>query len=152
MDHKRRGRQVLGGVIFFLGCTLAVPVLRGIVFGINGNLWKNGGFGRTIWNLAGMVLFASLVAYMVFSGLRMISPKLVSAFRFGWGRIIFGSLVLWATAGSYFHGLSDGPLPVLQPTNPTQAVSMKVTEAVACLVSVYLVLAGFRAGFSQREL
>ena len=141
MNIKPRAIQVLGGVLLLVGCGLSILILRAVIFGHIGNIWN---VGVSVW-------LVSLSAYLVCSGLRMVSPKVFKPFRFGWGKIILGSSILFGQVGSHYGPTADGPLPLFKPSNPTQAASMKLTSIVISLISVYLIFRGIRTGFARRE-
>jgi hypothetical protein len=92
---------------------------------------------------------AALPVYFICSGLRMMNPKLIKPFRFGWGKIIIGSGMLFSQVGSHYHLVPEGPLPILKPSNPTEAVSMEVTGIVMSFVFAYLIFRGIRQGFTR---
>lgn len=100
MDAKRRGKQVVGGLLTLVGCGLSLGVLRRLlVFGHVQNLWTLEPVTRRLWQIGGLVLLAAFSAYLVGSGLRLMNPKLVKPSRFGWGKIIFGTLILYIQLG-----------------------------------------------------
>jgi hypothetical protein len=81
----------------------------------------------------------------------MINPALIQPSRFGWGKIVFGTWMLFSQIGAYFHLVPDGPIPLLKPDNATQAACMHVTSVVLSLVFLYLIFRGVRAGLSRRQ-
>jgi len=151
MEAKHRGKQVLGGVLVFVGCGVSLLVLRLLAFGHIVNVWMFGGLGPTLWNVGRLVLLAALSVYLVCSGLRMINPKLAKPFRFGWGKILFGSLMILSGVGSHYHLVPDGPIPYFKPSNSTEAVSMKVTNIALSIIFACLIFRGIREGFVQRD-
>jgi hypothetical protein len=149
MDVKRRTKQVFGGLVILVGCAFASPLLLTLVSGRNYNLRTNDGMPVYLVRLGALILFTSLSAYLICTGLRMVSPKVLRPFRFGWGKILLGSWMLFSEASSHYHLAPEGPLPILKPSNATEAVSMKVTGIAMCLVSVYLIFRGIRAVFTH---
>jgi len=150
MDAKRLGKQVVGGLLTLVGCAFSLSVVRVLALSHIENLWTRG-LALTLWNIGGLVLLAALSGYLVGSGLRMMNPQLVKPFRFGRGKIIVGSWVLFSRVGSHYHLVPDGPVPILKPSNPTQAVSIKVTGIVVSLVVAYLIFRGILQGFTRPE-
>jgi len=106
---------------------------------------------RTAWNLSFLFLITAFSVYLVCTGLRMLNPALVRSFNFGWGKIIFGSLMLLSSVGSHYEGERAGPLPILKPSNETQALTMKATGIVLDFFFAYLIFRGIREGLSRRE-
>lgn len=151
MDTKRRAKQVFGGVMVLVGCVSLLRILGALIFGHIANSWASVGLALNLWNIGTLVLLTSLGVYFVCAGLRWINPQLIKPPRFGWGKIIFGSLMLFSQVGSHYHLVPEGPLPILKPSNPTEAVSMQVTGIAISLVCVYLIFRGIRAGFARRE-
>jgi hypothetical protein len=150
MNVKRRGKQVVGGLLVLIGCVVSLSFLRGLAIGHIDNLWK-WGLAFSLWNIGRLVIQAALAVYLICSGLRMMNPKLIKPFRFGWGKIVIGSSVLFSQVGSHYHLIAEGPLPRFKPSNPTQAASMEVTGIVMSLVFAYLIFRGIRQGFSRPE-
>ena len=141
MDIKHRAKQVSGGFLFLVGCGLLLLLVRPLIFG-------HFHFGN-IWSFATFVLLAFISVYLVCSGLRMVSPGVIKPSRFGWGKVILGLWILNGALESNYAPPADGPLPLFKPSNPTQAVSMKVTAIFISLIGLYLIFRGIRAGFAQ---
>jgi hypothetical protein len=81
----------------------------------------------------------------------MLNPQLIKKPRFGWGRIVIGSFMLYVQVGSDLHLVPDGPVPTLKPSNPAQAAAMRMTGIALCLVFIYVVYRGIRAGFRKPQ-
>jgi hypothetical protein len=107
MDTTHKFNQVLGGVLFVVGFGFLLLLLRSVVSGHIGNIWNFGSFA----------LLALVSLYLGGSGLRMVSPGVIKPFRFGWGRIILGSWILFGTARSLYGPPIQSPLPVFKPSN-----------------------------------
>jgi membrane protease YdiL (CAAX protease family) len=140
MNIKHSARLALGVLILLVGACLSVALLPRLVLGRIGDFWQVGI----------VVLLAALSAYLIYSGLRLINPQRFKPPKFGWGKIILGSFLLFGQVGSHYHP-SEGPLPLFRPSNPTQAASMRATSVVIDLVCVYLIFRGVWQGFSRRE-
>jgi hypothetical protein len=148
MDAKRRGKQVVGGLLTLVGCGLSLGVLRRLlVFGQVENVWTVEPITRRLWNIGTLVLLAALSAYLVCSGLRIMNPQLVKPFRFEWGKIIFGALILYMQVGFDYQLVPEGPVPIHKPSNLSQAVSVIAFD----LIGVYLIFRGIRQGFTRSE-
>jgi hypothetical protein len=90
MDIKHRAKQACGIFLVLVGCALAILVFRNI-----DNLWKIDNLTIYPWRVGLLVLRASISAYLICTGLRMVNPMLIKPFRFGWGKILFGSMMLF---------------------------------------------------------
>jgi hypothetical protein len=139
MDSKHRAK-VVGVFSILLGVCLSLSILRGLVLG---GIWQIGGTLRTFFRLGGLLLSACLAAYLIGFGWRMVNAKKVRTSRFGWGKIIFGTLYLYIQAGFDFHLLPDRTFPIPKPSN----LSVLVWD----LIVVYLIFRGIWAGISKRE-
>lgn len=151
MHIKQRAKQVFGSVVVLVGCAFAFPLILAVVPGHIDNLWKIDNMTVYLVRIAALVLFTSLSVYLICTGLRMVNPRVIKPFRFGWGKILFGSWILFSQVSSHYDLTPEGPLPIFKPSNPNEAVSMKVTAMAMCLVSVYLIFRGVRAGFYPRN-
>jgi hypothetical protein len=151
MDAKYRTKQILGGLAFLVGCAFLSPLLLMLISGHINNIWKIDNAANYFMRIAAVVLFASFAAYFLCTGLRMVSPRLLKPFRFGWGKILLGVWILFSEISSHFHLVPEGPLPLLKPSNETQALSMKATGIAICVLSVFLIFRGVRAGFRSHK-
>ena len=152
MDAKHRGIQILGWLSITVGFGLALALIRGIFIGIT----RGFGAGRSqaFWILLGYLVFLALALYLFDVGRRAISiakgcprPKA----RFGWGRILLGSIFLYSSVVDHFHLIPARGFKHLEPTNETQAVVMKVTAIVISLGCVLLILSGMWRGFRRHS-
>jgi hypothetical protein len=151
MAIQQRAKQVFGSVVILVGCAFAFPLALMMVSGHIENLWKIDNMTVYLVRIGALVLFTSLSVYLICTGLRMVNPRVMEPFRFGWGKILFGSWVLFSQVSAHYHLIPEGPLPILKPSNAAEGVSMKVTGMAMCLLAVYLIFRGIRAGFSPRE-
>src|SRR5262252_10696725 len=143
MDIRHRAKQVSGGFLFLVGCGLLVLLLKSLIFG-------HFHFGN-IWGFETFVFFVFISLYLVCSGLRMVSPGVIRPFRFGWGQVILGYWILSGALKSNYGPPAHGPLPVFEPSNPTQAGAMKSAYVVISVIGLCLIYLGIRAGFARRE-
>jgi hypothetical protein len=147
MDSRHRGIQILGWLSVVAGSGLALMQIRGIVI-----LITRFGAGRSqaFWILFASLLFLALAVYLFDVGLRALSiakgsPR--SKARFGWGRIILGSIVLYTSAVDRFDLIPAFGFKHLQPANDTQALGMKFTASVITLGCILLIFSGIWKGF-----
>lgn len=139
MDIKHRAKQLFGALLLLMGGYLSLLTILRLIFGHMSSIWRAGDF----------VVLGSLSAYLIYAGLRLTNPKRFKPSGFGWGKIVFGSLILYSNIESHYHVAPEGPIPLLKPSNPTQAVSMKLTGIVLGLICVYLIFRGIWQGFSR---
>ena len=149
MDAKRTGIRSLGWLSLIAGYGLALLLVRGVYIG------TNRGFGATrsqaFWIVLGYLLFLGLAVYLFTLGRRALTTAKGSPLpktRFGWGRIVLGAIFLYSYAVDHFH-LIPGRAVIkrLEPTNETQAVTMKVTAIIIALGCLALILSGIWKGF-----
>jgi hypothetical protein len=147
MDMKHRAKQACGIFLVLLGCAQAVRVFRNI-----DNLWKIDKLTIYSWRIGSLVLLASFSAYFICTGLRMVNPMLIKPFRFGWGKILFGSTMLFTQVASHYHLVpEEGPFSNLKPSNAGEAVGWEVAAMAMSVLALYLIYRGIRAGFYQRK-
>jgi hypothetical protein len=139
MDSKHEAK-VVGVFSILLGVWLSLSILRGLVLG---GIWQTGGTLRTFFRLGALLLSAGLAAYLIGFGWRMLNAKKVRTIGFGWGKIIFGTLILYIQAGLDFHLVPDRPSPVPKPSS--------LSALVWDLIVVCLIFRGIWEGFSKRE-
>lgn len=142
-------KQLLGIVVLLVGCVLLLASLRRLLH--ISEFLKTGNPGLILWNIAGLGVFVAVGAYCFLSALRLLNPQLVKKPRFGWGRIVLGSFMLYVQIGSDLHLVPDGPLPAFKPSNPAEAATMKMTGIALCFVFAYVIYRGIRAGFAKHE-
>jgi hypothetical protein len=152
MNARHRGIQILGWLSLVAGYGLALLLIRGIFLGITR------GFGaarsQAFWVLMGYLLFFALAVCLFNLGRRALSiakgcprPKA----RFGWGRILVGSLLLYGSAVDHFHLIPTRGLKHFEPTNEAQALTMKVAAIVIASGCILLIFSGMRRGFRPRR-
>jgi ABC-type multidrug transport system fused ATPase/permease subunit len=111
-----------------------------------------------IWFVIGRFWIFGLAIYLIFVGLHKtsiynpVSHSTIS--RIGWGRVIVGTYLIYSALLNHFRPVPNG-IPMLQPSNETQAMAMKATENVLNvlmpLLGAYLAVAGVRKGFKQSD-
>jgi len=151
MDAKHRVVQLLGWLSVIAGYGFALLLIRGIFVGLTRGF--AGGHNRSFWILLGYLLFLAFAIYLFNLGRRALSfakgsprPKP----RFGWGRMLLGTIFLFSSAVDHFHLLPAGrTLKRLEPSNQTQAVAMNVTTIALCVGCVLLILSGIWRGFRR---
>jgi hypothetical protein len=137
---KPRAKVVLRAVVVvFVGAWLSLLVLRGLVYG---GISQRGGIVVALYRLGCLVLSAGLAGYLFYYGWRLLNPKTVSTSGFGWGKMLVGALILYVQAGFDYHLIPVGRIPIHQPLDPTEAVSLLVWD----LIAVYLIFRGIWAG------
>src|SRR6266496_283693 len=151
MTAKGGGIQLLGWLCLIAGYVFALVLIRGIFFG------STRGFGadpsQVLWIVLGYLLFFSLAFYFVIVGRRAVSlgrgiPK--PRLRFGWGRMLFGAILLYGSVVDRFHLIPARSVRHLEPANGTQAISMKITAIVIACGCVFLIVSGIWRGFRPR--
>jgi len=152
MDARHRGIQILGWLSVTAGYGLALLLIRGIFIGITR------GFGasrfQALWILLGYLIFFALAVYLFTVGRRSASIAKASPrprARFGWGRILLGTIFLYGSAVNYFHIIPARGLRHFDPTNETQAVTMKVAAIVIASGCILLIFSGMWRGFRPRR-
>jgi len=96
--------------------------------------------------LAYVILATCLSAYLIRAGLRMINPEKVKQSRFGLGRIVFGSWILFSQLASHYGVAPSGPWPLMRPENDVQAIGMRDAQVVITVVSILLLASGIKVG------
>jgi hypothetical protein len=151
MDARHWRIQILGWLSAIAGYGLALLFIRGIIIGIT----RGFGAGRSqvFWIALGYLLFFALAVYLVDVGRRGIShakgfprPKM----RFGWGKILIGSTLMYSYTVSHFHLIPVRYKP-LQASNNAQATAMNITQAIVFIGCVLLILSGVWEGLRRRR-
>jgi hypothetical protein len=148
MGQKHRSIQILGWLSLVAGYGLALFLIRGIFIGITG------GFGahrsQVFWVVLGYLLYFALAIYLFTLGRRTLAfargcpqPRT----RFGWGRILLGSIFLYGFAVNNYHLIPARRIKNLEPANETQVVAAKITAIILALVCIVLILSGIWRGF-----
>lgn len=149
MDAKHLGIRSLAWLSLIVGYGLALLLIRGVYIG------TTRGFGasrsQAFWIVLGYLLFLGLAAYLFAFGRRALSiakGSLRPRARFGWGRIVLGAILLYSSAVDHFH-LIPGRQVIkrLEPTNETQALTMKATAIIIALGCLGLIFSGIWRGF-----
>ncbi len=140
MNAKQRAVGALGILALAGGVLLCALFLRRLF------LWHIGNF----WAVADLVIFVAVSAYMISLAIRAfrwstgrpseIGPKIK------WGRVVLGATLIYIQIKNYVF--PDAP-NLLQPSNETQAITMKVTSIVIVLVGVWLFVSGLIAKFKR---
>jgi hypothetical protein len=110
-----------------------------------------------IWLVAGQIWIFGLAIYLIFVGLRKPSraniAQQTTMSRIGWGRVLIGTFVAYATLMGHFR-----PSPnryQLEPSNETQAEAMKAMEVFLTvsvpIAGIILAAVGVRKGFKQLD-
>lgn len=151
MDARQRGIQIFGWLSVISGYGLALLLIRGIFIGITRGF---SGRPQAFWILLGYLLFLALAVYLFTAGRRAISIAKGSPrprARFGWGRMLLGTLLIFGAATSQFHLLpARVKLPEYQ--NQTQAAAGNVTTIAIYIGCVVLILSGVWKGFSRQTI
>jgi hypothetical protein len=138
----------LGLAICHCGLWSCLLLIRGVFIGIT----RGFGAGRSqaFWILLGYLLFVALAIYLFDVGRPALSiakgcprPKA----RFGWGRILLGSIFLYSSSVDHFHLISAPGVNHLESTNETEALGMTVTAIVIALGCILLIVSGMWRGF-----
>lgn len=146
MDLRHRSIQVLGCLAIALGCLLALILIGGLTsFHI-----------VSFWMALGDLIFAAVAAYLIYLGSRGLAfahGKPLPKARFGWGRILLGTVLLFSSANDHFHLLSSHTaIKRLEPSNQTQAVAMNVTAVVIAVGSVAMIISGIWIGVRRQVI
>jgi hypothetical protein len=149
MDAKHRGIQVFGWLSVIAGYGFALLLLRGILIGITQGF---AGRPQVVWILLGYLLFLALAAYLFTFGRRAISiakgiPR--PSARFGWGRIMLGTMLIFGAASAEFHPFPTGAKS-WEYENQTQAAAGHATTIAICIGCVFLIFSGIWKGFGRR--
>jgi hypothetical protein len=105
MDSKHRSK-VLGIFWILVGVCLSLSILRGLVLG---GIRQTGGNLRMLFRLGFLLLNASLAGYLIHLGWRLANATKVSTSGLGWGKILFGTLILYIQAGFDLHLIPNRP-------------------------------------------
>jgi hypothetical protein len=148
MGAKRFGLYVFGWLSLVAGYVLALLLIRGVYIGASRGFRADR--SQVLWIVLGYLLFLGFAIYMFAVGRRTLSTARGSPqkpTRFGWGRIVLGTVLLYGSAVDHFHLMPAGPIKRMEPANETQAVAMTVTTIVLALAWVALILSGLWRGF-----
>jgi ABC-type glycerol-3-phosphate transport system permease component len=146
MNTRSRAILVSGYLTVIAGCFLALILIRNMIFREITSLWM----------LVNALLFAGLATYLVYAGSRAIAyakSKPRPKARFGWGRILFGAILLFSSADAHFHLTPTRQvIKPLEPSNETQALAMNATAIVLAIGCVVLILSGVWTGIRRKSL
>jgi hypothetical protein len=153
MDAKRIGIRSWAWLSLIVGYVIALLLIRGVYIG------TTRGFGVTrsqaFWIVLGYLLFLGLALCLFAVGRRALSiarGNLRPRTRFGWGRIVVGAIFLYSSAVDHFHLIPDRQvIKRLEPTNETQAATMKFTAIIIALGCLALILSGIWRGFRPQR-
>jgi hypothetical protein len=138
MDAKRYAIQFCGWLALIVGYGLALLLIRGVFIGITR------GFGasrsQAIWIVVAYLLYLAVVVYFFTLGRRALSiakgtPR--ASVRFGWGRIVLGTTLLYTLVVVHFH-----LIPVHGRT--TKRMDVVIFASVCCVVILSGIWRGFR--------
>jgi len=150
MEAKDRGIQILGWLLVIAGYGFALLLVRGVFVGITQGF---AGRPRVAWLILSYLLFLALAVYLFTVGRRAIliakgSPR--PRFRFGWGRMLLGALLLYGYLTGRFHLLPTRQfVGQLRYENQTQSTAGNVTIIVMCIGCVFLILSGIWKGLRR---
>lgn len=154
MEAKRRGIQIFGWLCAIAGYGLALLLIRGIFIG------STRGFGagrpRAFWIVLAYLLFCALAVYLFNVGRRAISTAKGSPrpkARFGWGRMLLGTLLIFSAASNHFHIFPERHfVKQLEYKNQMQAAAGNVTTIAIYIGFVFLILSGIWKGFRRQTI
>jgi hypothetical protein len=138
MDAKRYAIQFCGWLSLTVGYGLALLLIRGVFIG------TTRGFGaarsQAIWIVVAYLLYLAVAVYFFTLGRRALSiakgtPR--ASMRFGWGRIVLGTALLYSFVIVHFH-----LIPVHGPTN--KRTDVIIFASVCCMVILSGIWRGFR--------
>jgi hypothetical protein len=148
MTIKRAGMYALGWLSIITGYGLSLALFRGVYLGITRGFRAD--HSQALWIVLGYLLFLGLAVYIFIFGRRTLSTAKGNPpppARFGWGRILLGTIFLYSSAVDHFHLMPAGPIKRMEPSNETQAVGMTFATIVLVAACCALVLSGLWRGF-----
>ena len=151
MDWKRLAKQFFGNSLLLLAGLIGISQLWQIISGKFFRILTGCSLAQGVWQVGGRALIFAVAAYLAVTGRRMNNPAAIPPSRFGWGKIVLGTVMLHSQIGSHFHWLPDGPMPLLKPDNAGEAAGMRFTSVLLSLLWIYLIYRGVRAGFPRRD-
>lgn len=138
MEAKRYAIQFCGWLSLIVGYGLALLLIRGVFIGITR------GFGaarfQAIWIVVAYLLYLAVAVYFFTLGRRALSiakgtPR--ARLRFGWGRIVLGTTLLYS-----FVVVNFRLIPVHRPT--TKRTDVIIFASVCSIVILSGIWRGFR--------
>jgi len=155
MTARLRGIQILGWLSLIAGYGLALLLIRGIV------IRMARGFGgasfQAFWSVLGDLLIFGIAFYLAHLGRRALliaKGRSRTGTRFGWGRILLGTIFLYNSAVDHFHLLPPGPpgpFKIPEASNQWEADTMDVTAVVIALGCVVMILSGIWRGLRPQH-
>ena len=137
MDLKRYAIQFSGWLALIAGYGLALLLIRGVFIGITR------GFGaarfQAIWIVVAYLLYLAVAVYFFTLGRRALSiakgtPR--ARVRFGWGRIVLGTTLLYSSAVVHFH--------LIPVHGGIKRMDVIIMASVCCVVILSGIWRGFR--------
>jgi len=137
MDAKRCAIQFCGWLALIAGYGLALLLIRGVFIGITR------GFGaarsQAIWIVVAYLLYLAVAVYFFTLGRRALSiakgtPR--ASVRFGWGRIVLGTTLLYTLAVVHFR--------LIPVHGGTTRMGVIIMASVCCVVILSGIWRGFR--------
>ncbi len=153
MDARHRGIQILGWLSIIAGYGLGLALIRGMFIGITRGF--DGSPPPFLLFLA-YLLYLAVAIYLFTVGRRATSiakgtPRLRA--RFGWGRMLLGTLLLFGAANNQFHIFPAGHVfTSLKYENRTQTAAGNFTIIAICIGCIFLVLWGIWKGFRRQSI
>ena len=145
MNAKHKIVQIAGILAIAIGSLFSLNVLLRLALSHFENAWA----------FVDGLLGIAVGAYGIRVGVRAIRYSRGQPRRpgFGWGRILFGTVVLYSSAVEHFHLFAVHHfIEPLEASNPAQAEGMKVGEIMGVIICTWLIVSGIRAGFRKPEL
>jgi len=146
VDWKKWAKRVFGSFLLIAGTVFLALQLLHIPAGL-ADFLNYPTLAQALWEITGRALVFAVSTYLVITGLRMINPAVIPPARFGWGKILFGMLMLHSQIGTHFHWNPDGPIPLMKANNAGEAAGMRFASALFNCLWIYLIYRGVRAGF-----
>ena len=138
MNGKQRAVAALGIIAFAGGILLSALILRRLVLYHIGNFWA----------VADVAIDFAISAYLIWLTVRAFRWTVGRPFdmnnRVKWGRVVLGVMMVDAEIKSLVFPNAVG---LLQPSNETQAETMKFTTIILTIIGVWLLISGFMARF-----
>jgi hypothetical protein len=103
------------------------------------------------WVIADLIVIGFVSAYFIFLAIRVLRWSMGrpsdEGTKIKWGRVVLGLVFTYGQIKVY--AFPDAPT-LLQPSNETQALTMKVMGPVMVLIGLWLFVSGFAARFNHR--
>lgn len=147
MKTRRLGTYAFGWLSLLGGYALGLLLIRGIFLGVTQGFRADR--SQALWIILAYLVFLVLGVHLFALGRRTLAMAKGSPYppaRFGWGRIVLGTVVLYSSAVDHFHLMPEGPIRRVAPANETEAAAMGVTAIVIATVCVALILSGLWRG------